>query len=528
MKQLLRLLCLMMTITLCAGAAAAEESILWPSDTAGWTMNSFKADSISVHDTEVLYIDGTWYASWTNQTLVFASDDLRSWNVVGIRPTGWYSEDVEKNWLTWAPCYIELRKPYVGADGVEYRYALFDALSEWSHQEARIRCFVFNDPAPTSVKSYYYVGDVMASGFYAMEQVEGPIITSYEQETGEGPARYYYVDGYDSFYSQEVANGWNAIDPDVLYDEEGRLWLAFGAWHGGIFITELDQTTLMPVSNKAEDYTRIGMHIFDQCYEGCNLFYHDGYYYMTVAYGDIKDTYNIRLARSESITGPYLDYNGNPMTEADGSIGTRLAGPYAFEGDPGFKGQGHCAWVENPDTGEIFLLSNARTAEQSVAKQMVRSVYWLESGWPVLSPVMATADTIRTPLNDNGDPIPGPAAAPAVQPIPAELIAGEYEIIVHERLKPQLAKQMTSKRIQLNAEGSVTGGYTGTWVQTGENTVILTFGGRETEMFVTVGYDWERGESSILVMSGLTAPGAATDKLAGTAVWLKQVPETVE
>lgn len=528
MKQLLRFFCLVMTMALCASAAAAEESILWPCDTAGWTMESFKTESKSIHDTEALYVDGVWYASWTNTSLVYASSDLRSWEVVGVRPTGWYSQEIEKKWLTWAPCYIELRQPYVGADGVEYKYALFDALSEWGQQEARIRCFVFNNLATFNVRDYYYVGDVMASGIYAMEQVEGPIITSYEQETGEGPARYYYVDGYDSAYSQEIANGWNAIDPDVLYDEEGRLWMVFGAWHGGIFITELDQTTLMPVSNKAEDYTRIGMHIFDQCYEGCNIFYHDGYYYMTVAYGDVQDTYNIRLARSESITGPYVDYNGYPMTEADGSIGTRLAGPYAFEGDSGFKGQGHCAWVQNPDTGEIFLLSNGRTVENGSAKQMVRSVYWLESGWPVLSPEMATADTIATPLDENGEPIPGDAAAPAVQDIPGELIAGEYEILIHERLKPQLAKQMTSKRIRLTADGQVTGAYDGTWAQTSENTVILTFGGREAEMFVTVGYDWERGESGILVMSGLTAPGQATDKLAGTAVWLKQVKDAAE
>lgn len=521
MKKLISCVCLCLCMLL--SAAMAEENIIWPCDTAGWTMEKFKTESLSIHDTEVLYVDGTWYGSYTNSIFVFASDDMRSWNIVGLRPTGWYSENIEKNWLTWAPSYIELRQPYVGADGVEYKYALFDALSEWGQQPARIRCFVFNKPATQQRRDYYYVGDVMASGFYADKEVNGPVITSYEQETGEGPARYYYVDGYDEYYSTEVSNGWNAIDPDVLYDAEGRLWLAFGAWHGGIFITELDQTTLMPVSNKAEDYPRLGMHIFDQCFEGCNIFYHDGYYYMTVAYGDIQDTYNIRVARSESITGPYLDYNGNPMTQADGTIGTRLAGPYAFDGDPGFKGQGHCTWVENPDTGELFLMSNGRTVENGDAKQMIRSVYWLENGWPVLSPEMATSDTIRTPRNESGKTIQGPAAAPSVQAIPGEMIAGKYEIIVHERMKPQLAKLMTSKHIELTPDGQVTGEYTGTWTQKDENTVILTFDGRETELFVTVGYDWEKGQSGILVMSGLTAPGNASDKLAGVAVWLKQI-----
>lgn len=529
MKKGLAALALLLLLLPCP--VHAEDALSFPSDTAGWNLETFQRESHYAHDAEALYLDGTWYASWTNDTGIYVSDDLRSWQWAGARPTGWYSEN-DQQWLNWAPCFVELRKPYVGSDGISYRYALFDSLSEWGHQEARIRCFVTNElAAPTAsssnLKRYYYVGDVMASGQYAMDTAENPI-ASYEQETGEGPARYYRVEGYDAAYSPTVANGWNAIDPDVLYDAEGRLWMVFGAWHGGIFITELDQDTLMPVSNRAEDYIRIGMHLFDQCFEGCNILYHNGCYYMTVAYGDVSKTYNIRLARSESITGPYLDYNGIPMTEADGSVGTKLAGPYAFEGNIGFQGQGHCAWVHNPDTDEYFLLSNARVADTLTSKLMVRSVYFLSNGWPVLSPEMATADTVRSLRDEEGHALQAPAAAPSLQAIPEELIPGEYEIIVFERLKAQLPKQAASKRIALTPEGVISGAYTGTWTMQGENTVLLTLDGRDAEMIVTVGYDWERAQNGILVLSGLTAPGAAEDRLAGTAIWMKQVPPNAD
>ncbi len=515
---------LLSCLALLFGCASGDE-IVFPSDTGEMTLSVFRNDTNYIHDTEAVYVNGKWYGSWTNNHAVYESDDLRTWKAVSRRPTGWYSFE-ENNWLSYAPCYLKLRVPYTASNGVEYHYALFDSLSEWGHQEARIRCFVMNDPAPGGsmgmiLKSYYYVGDVMSSGQYSLPEVTN-FIPSYEYETGEGPARYYPVEGYHSSYSVTDANGWNAIDPQALYDKDGRLYLVFGAWHGGIFITELDQSTLMPVSNKAEDYTRIAMHIFDQCIEGANILYHDGYYYLTVAYGDVQKTYNIRLARSESILGPYVDYNGYSMLEADGSIGTRLAGPYAFDGDDGFLGQGHAFWAHNPDTDEYFLLSNARVKDTLATRQMVRSVYFLTDGWPVLSPEMATCDTLKSIVDENGNAVKAPAAAPSVQSIPEETIPGSWEIIIHERLKAQLPKQYTSKRIVLNSDGTISGELTGTWNKTGDNVVNLIISGRKAEMFVTVGYDWENGTGRILVMSGLTEPGAANDPMAGSAVWMKQ------
>ena len=35
----------------------------------------------------------------------------------------------------------------------------------------------------------------------------------------------------------------NNIDPCVFYDEQGKLWMSYGSWSGGIFMIELDETT---------------------------------------------------------------------------------------------------------------------------------------------------------------------------------------------------------------------------------------------------------------------------------------------
>lgn len=34
----------------------------------------------------------------------------------------------------------------------------------------------------------------------------------------------------------------NAIDPTVFYDADGRMWMVYGSWSGGIFLLEIDKT----------------------------------------------------------------------------------------------------------------------------------------------------------------------------------------------------------------------------------------------------------------------------------------------
>ncbi|MBR4236486.1 MAG: glycoside hydrolase family 43 protein [Clostridia bacterium] len=520
--KLKRIACVILTSLIMTNLYCFADALVFPEDTGGWTLKSFKTKSLIIHDTQVLYEDGKYYASMTNDDTVYVSDDLKSWKRAGIRPTGWYSPE-EHNYLTWAPCYIKLRQPYTAPNGEAYEYALFDALSYWGSQDSRIRCFVMHEPAPDSKAEYYYVGDVMSSGKYALKEVPNPRKSYEDEETGAEGAKYYFVEGYERQRSAGVSNAWNAIDPDVLYGEDGKLYLVWGSWFGGIFVTELDQNTLMPLSNRADSYTRIAYMYADECIEGATVFYHEGYYYLCVAYGDICYSYNTRIARSESITGPYLDYNGASMTGANGMIGTRAAAPYAFENDKGWRGQGHCDWVYNPDTDEYFLLMNGRTVDDEYARQMVRSVWWLD-GWPVLAPEIAAADTARTVLDDAGNAVKSSAKAPGRQNVAQELIAGEYEIVVFRRDMNQHVNEEVlekSRRITLADDGSVSGAYSGSWHMDEEGIVNITLDGVKLRAIASPVYDWERERAGIIALSGLTEKGAYSDPMAGTAVWLK-------
>ena len=42
----------------------------------------------------------------------------------------------------------------------------------------------------------------------------------------------------------------NAIDPDVFYDKDGRLWMVYGSYSGGIFVMEMDPETGFPLPDQ--------------------------------------------------------------------------------------------------------------------------------------------------------------------------------------------------------------------------------------------------------------------------------------
>lgn len=57
----------------------------------------------------------------------------------------------------------------------------------------------------------------------------------------------------------------NAIDPTVFYDADGRMWMVYGSWSGGIFLLEIDKTTglvIHPEADKANNVDPIMESVF--------------------------------------------------------------------------------------------------------------------------------------------------------------------------------------------------------------------------------------------------------------------------
>ena len=267
---------------------------------------------------------------------------------------------------------------------------------------------------------------------------------------------------------------YNAIDPTFVITPEGQHWLIYGSWHSGFAAVQLNpetgKTIVDPLPNPwgAENETAYGKQIWTrqagnrwQASEGPEVVFHDGYYYLFMAYDALDIPYNTRVMRSATIDGTYT---GNE---------TVLTHPYKFANNQGWVGISHCA-VFNDGNGNWYYASQQRFpvgyddwAPNAVMLGGVRSIQWTSSGWPVVMPERY-------------------AAVPQVA-ITKEEIVGTWE---HIDLGYQYGVMKESTTMTFAADGSITDGIWkgGTW-SFDASTNTLTANG--VELKVQRECDWE-------------------------------------
>ena len=108
----------------------------------------------------------------------------------------------------------------------------------------------------------------------------------------------------------------DAIDPAFLY-AKGHLWLSYGTYFGYIRIVELDPKTGKRIPGNKPVNVAIDM-------EATDMMYRDGWYYLLGTHGTCCDgpnsSYNIRVGRSRSVLGPYVDNMGIPLLKGGGKL----------------------------------------------------------------------------------------------------------------------------------------------------------------------------------------------------------------
>jgi arabinan endo-1,5-alpha-L-arabinosidase len=171
-----------------------------------------------------------------------------------------------------------------------------------------------------------------------------------------------------------AANDFNTIDPAVCLDGHGKLWLAFGSFWTGIKLIELDPATGLRVS---PDSPMSSLAHKDKI-EASYIYPHDGFYYLFVNWGQccqgIRSTYNIRIGRSDKITGPYLDKAGMDMMLGGGSLFLTTEGNFIGPGHAGIVPQGSTNWLS------CHFYDGTRQGRPTLGLLPLR---WDESGWPV-------------------------------------------------------------------------------------------------------------------------------------------------
>ncbi len=300
----------------------------------------------------------------------------------------------------------------------------------------------------------------------------------------------------------------NAIDPTVVIDQAGKHWMYYGSAWDGIYMLELNPATGLAKSNgdkgrrvaqRGSTGNRINGNI-----EGPEIVYNaqQNKYYMFIAYDWLQTKYNVRVGRSESAEGPFLDYAGNDINN-DLDDSPMILAPYKFNGHSGWQGVSHCA-VFKDNNNQYYMAHQGRPGIDSFYMDLhVRPLFWTEDGWPIVSPERY--------------------AAVEQTAIASADLAGNYEqIILGYQVVPGYGNEQTNPGFQtstalvLNANGTMNGDSANTWTYAAPWLTLRWAGGAFIDkLHVERGRDWENSKTSTILLSGLNNQG--------TAIWGKKI-----
>jgi arabinan endo-1,5-alpha-L-arabinosidase len=171
-----------------------------------------------------------------------------------------------------------------------------------------------------------------------------------------------------------TSDNWNAIDPNVIIDTDGNPWMVLGSFWSGIKIIQLDAegkrvgTTVTAIANRPSNGGAI---------EGPFMVRRCGYYYLFTSWDTCckgaSSTYNIRVVRGTSVTGPFADKAGTAATQGGGTL--------IAEGDAAFAGPGGQSVMF--DGNKAYLVYHAYAKPSGAITLRIADLVWDADGWPV-------------------------------------------------------------------------------------------------------------------------------------------------
>ena len=187
----------------------------------------------------------------------------------------------------------------------------------------------------------------------------------------------------------KITDDFNAIDPNVVLDG-GKPWLSFGSFWAGIKMRRLDEhtgllsqrdTRLFALASRGAPahVTNVDAELppDNEAVEAPFVFPHDGWFYLFVSWDlccrGVKSTYQERVGRSRSVTGPYVDRDGKPMLAGGGT--------QVLAANAAWVGPGGASLLHLPE-GDVMVF-HAYSAKDGASSLQVARVVWKE-GWPMV------------------------------------------------------------------------------------------------------------------------------------------------
>ena len=419
-----------------------------PDPIAGIT-DSSQYNDISVHDPSIVKVDGTYYV-FGSHLAAAKSTDLMNWqsvsNSVSDTPLfNTYASEIAEG-IAWTDGFVG----NWAADVIQSPNGKF-----WFYYN---HCGQDN---PDTAEFDEVCWHRSYLGLAVSDSVEGPYSNQgifLRSGHREGELETYPLEGITS-YNPAVHP--NAIDPAAFYDKDGNLWLVYGSYSGGIFILAMDENTGMPEPGQGFGKHLVGGNF--NAIEGSFVIYsaQSDYYYLfwsNAAFG-ANGGYNIRVARSRTPDGPYLDAAGNDMVGATvaNNFGNKLLGSHLWaaafgehSAQYGYNAPGHNSALYDEQLDKYLLFTHTRFPQEerrydNAEAHAVRvHEMWLNNDdWLVVSP-HRYAPIDGDNLVDAGD------------------IAGDYRLILQG--KDSNSEEHTSVYVTLtlqgrNVQGELTGVY---------------------------------------------------------------------
>jgi arabinan endo-1,5-alpha-L-arabinosidase len=301
---------------------------------------------IRVHDPAMIEANGTYHLFATGRGIdVWSSTDLRTWE---RRPP------VFDEAPAWTADVVPGFRNHVWAPDVTYhdgRYHLFYSVSRFGRNISAIG-HATNVTLDRTRPDFAWVD-------------HGPVVRS--------------IPGRDL---------WNAIDPNVAFDDAGTPWLTFGSFWSGIKLVRLDAELDAP-ARPGEWHTiaardrywkldeRDAGDPMNGAIEAPFIFRREGWYYLFVSWGVCcrgpESTYKVVVGRSQDVRGPYLDQQGQDMVFGGGTLVVR--------GDSAWAGVGHSATYTFAGV-DYLVFHGYALFDEGRPKLWIRDIVWDEEGWP--------------------------------------------------------------------------------------------------------------------------------------------------
>lgn len=390
---------------------------------------------VSVHDPSVIRDPATgMYYVFGSHIDAAKSADLQSWRLFtngyartnnrlfgdlsgNLKPAfAWAGEDLEDcagGFAVWAPD-VFWDADYVHADGSKGAYLMYFCTSSTYMRSVIAFAVSKNIEGP-----YTFAENLIYSGFTdndsfatsATKNVNRKYTsTNIDELIAAGQVTY-----NASWFNQHNFNNQmfpNAIDPAIYTDPDGRMYMCYGSWSGGIFTLEIDKATgrcIHPKTGTTPDGRMVDSYFgtkisggWGKSGEGPFIEYNaeTGFYYLFVTYGGLTSTggYNMRVGRSRSPLGPFKDAAGRDMVLPQNpdlnAVGLKLMTNYMLPGlQKAYMAPGHNS-VLHDDDGQWYLINHTRFDDGTEYHEVrVHAMRFNADGWPVVMPYEYSGET---------------------------------------------------------------------------------------------------------------------------------------